>query len=90
MASIGVNIRFRTFGKLFNLARLRSSTKVLEELIHGTPYSDPEVKIGGTLLKTVTSFCYLGSTKITENMTSHLIIRSLTGSVIQLLFRKIV
>ena len=108
---VGVNIRFRTSGKLFNLARLRSSTKVLEELIHellyaddcaleahsladiqeitdrfaasaeryglsinlaktevmfqpapGTPYSDPKVKIGGTLLKAVTSFCYLGST----------------------------
>ena len=37
---VGVYIRFRTSGKLCNLARLRSSTKVLEELIHELLYAD--------------------------------------------------
>ena len=126
---VSINIRFCPSGKLFNLARLRSSIKVLEELIHellfadncaleahsladiqeitdscaleaahslagiqeitdrfdasaeryglsinlaktkvmfqpspGTSYTDPKVKIGGTLLKAVTSFCYFSST----------------------------
>ena len=37
---VGINIRFRTSEKLFNLARLCSSTKVLEELIHQVLYAD--------------------------------------------------
>ena len=36
----GINIRFRTSGKLFNLNRFRSSTKVQEELIQELLYAD--------------------------------------------------
>jgi exonuclease III len=36
----GVNIRFRSSGKLFNLSRLRSSSKVLEALIQELLYAD--------------------------------------------------
>ena len=36
----GVFIRFRTTGKLFNLSRLRASTKVFEQILHELLYAD--------------------------------------------------
>ena len=35
-----VYIRFCTSGKLFNLSRLRASTKVFEKVLHEFPYAD--------------------------------------------------
>jgi hypothetical protein len=36
----GIYIRFRTSGKLFNLSRLRASTKVFEQVLHEFLYAD--------------------------------------------------
>ena len=36
----GIYIRFRTTGKLFNLRRLKATTKVVEELIQELLYAD--------------------------------------------------
>ena len=36
----GIDIRFRSSDKLFNLSRLRSSTRVLEEVILELLYAD--------------------------------------------------
>ena len=38
--SYGVYIRFHTSGKLFNLSRLRASTKVFEQVLHEFLYAD--------------------------------------------------
>ena len=36
----GIYIRFRTSGKLFNLSRLRASTKVFEQVLYKFLYAD--------------------------------------------------
>ena len=39
-SKVGIYMRFRTSGKLFNLRRLKASTKVLEELMQDLLYAD--------------------------------------------------